>query len=540
VTESNLLIWLFAAPALAALAEYLLGKIFPSYAGIFAVLGSTATFVLAISVVLRLLNGDPLIALGHQLYADSLSGFVAAIVSLVGWVTTIFAYSYLRRRVAEGKLSVERLPFYFIWSMLFLSTMTAATVNNNLIMMYVFVEATTLASALLVTYYWKPESLEAGYKYLLLCSVGITMGLLGCVIIYSAAVPLVGGANAMLITEIAKVAGQLPPMAILMAGVLVIIGFGSKAGLVPFHAWLPDTYSQAPSPVTALLSGVASKVAIYAVARIVTIFYPGHSALGTFSIIIGAVSMLVGIFIAYQQTDLRRLLAYSSISQIGYIILAFGIGSYLGIYGAIFHLLNHAINKAMLFLCCGALLYSYGTTDMRQLGKMKQSRLMAICFFIGALSIGGLPPLNEFWSKFAIYVAAAQAHQWWAFGIALFTSLLTLAVLVRAGAQMFLQQSHSEAAHEHETIAQPAVAAVAAAGAGGLMRAAVAVLPDVKLQSSEPAASTEQEVKPCPALMTAVIVFMTILIIASGLNFGFMHRLVDLAAKAVLRLMGGG
>jgi hydrogenase-4 component F len=539
VTESNILIWLFAAPALAAVAEYLLEKISPKYAGIFAVLGSTATFGLAVSVVIQLLSGAPLIALGHQLYADSLSGFVAVIVSFVGWVTTIFAYPYLRRRVAEGQLALERLPLYFIWSMVFLSTMTAATVNNNLIMMYVLVEATTLASALLVTYYWKPESLEAGYKYLLLCSVGITMGLLGCVIIYSAAVPLVGGANAMLITEIAKVAGQLPPMAILMAGVLVIIGFGSKAGLVPFHAWLPDTYSQAPSPVTALLSGVASKVAIYAVARIVTIFYPGHSALGTFAVIIGAITMLFGIIVAYQQKDLKRLLAYSSISQMGYIILGFGIGSYLGLYGAIFHLLNHAINKAMLFLCCGALLYSFGTTDMRELGSRKQSRLMAICFFIGALSIGGLPPLNGFWSKFAIYVAAAQAHLWWAFGIALFTSLLTLAVLIRAGAQMFLHNEHSETGHGHEAIAQPAVAAVAAS-AGGPLRMVAAVLPNVTAQTGSATASAVQETKRCPALMNAVIIFMTVLIIATGCNLSFMDRQVDLAAKAMLRLMGGG
>jgi hydrogenase-4 component F len=539
VTESNLLIWLFAAPALAALAEYLVEKISPAFAGVFAILGSTATFGLAISVVLRLLDGAPLIALGHQLYADSLSGFVALIVSFVGWVTTIFAYPYLRLRVAEGKLTIERLPLYFVWSMVFLSTMTAATVNNNLIMMYVLVEATTLASALLVTYYWKPESLEAGYKYLLLCSVGITMGLLGCVIIYSAAVPLVGGANAMLITEIAKVAGRLPPMAILMAGVLVIIGFGSKAGLVPFHAWLPDTYSQAPSPVTALLSGVASKVAIYAVARIVTIFYPGHSALGTFAIIIGAITMLVGIVIAYQQNDLKRLLAYSSISQMGYIILGFGIGSYLGFYGAIYHLLNHAINKAMLFLCCGALLYSFGTTDMRQLGSRKQSRLMAICFFIGALSIGGLPPLNGFWSKFAIYVAAAQAHLWWAFGISLFTSLLTLAVLIRAGAQMFLQHEHFEADHGHEAIAQPAVAAVAAS-AGGQMRMVAAVLPNLAIQANGRSGFAGQEGKRCPVVMTAVIVFMTVLIVAAGFNLGFMNHLVDLSARAMLRLMGGG
>ena len=246
------------------------------------------TFGLAIAMVYSVYGGARLTALGHQLLADPLAGFVALIISFVGWVATIYAYAYLRRQVADGRVAVERMPVFFAWSMVFISTMTAATVNNNLIMMYVLVEATTLASAVLVSYYWKPESLEAGYKYLLLCSVGITIGLLGCVVIYSAAVPLVGGHNAMLISEIAKVAGQFPPMAVLMASVLVIIGFGSKAGLVPFHAWLPDTYSQAPVPVTALLSGVASKVAIYAVARIVTIFFPGHSALGMFCVILGS------------------------------------------------------------------------------------------------------------------------------------------------------------------------------------------------------------------------------------------------------------
>ncbi len=131
--------------------------------------------------------------------------------------------------------------------------------------------------------------------------------------------------------------------------------------------------------------------------------------------------MLVGIIVAYQQTDLKRMLAYSSVSQIGYIIFGFGIGSYLGFYGAIYHLLNHGISKAMMFLCCGALAYSFGTTDMSELGKKEHSRLMAICFFVGALGIGGMPPLNGFWSKFAIYVAAGQAHLWWPMGIALFT-----------------------------------------------------------------------------------------------------------------------
>jgi hydrogenase-4 component F len=504
LTESTLLIWLFVVPAIAALAEYGLGRKFPASAGRVAVLGATATFGLAIAMVYSVYDGARLTALRRQLLADPLAGFVALIISFVGWVAMIYAYPYLRRQVADGRVAVERMPVFFSWSMVFISTMTAATVNNNLIMMYVLVEATTLASAVLVSYYWKPESLEAGYKYLLLCSVGITLGLLGCVVIYSATVPLVGGHNAMLISEIAKVAGKLPPMAVLMASVLVIIGFGSKAGLVPFHAWLPDTYTQAPVPATALLSGVASKVAIYAVARIVTIFFPGHSALGMFCIILGAISMLVGIVVAYQQTDLKRMLAYSSVSQMGYIILGFGIGSYLGFYGAIFHLLNHGISKAMMFLCCGALAVSFGTTDMRQLGMKKHSRLMAICFFIGALAIGGMPPLSGFWSKFAIYVAAGQAHLWWPLGICLFTSLLTLAVLIRAGAMIFLQHNHNGESHG------PAMTASAAAGRG------------------------------CPPVMMMAIVLITLFVIVTGLNLGPVNHLIDLSARALLQQMTGG
>ena len=529
--ESTLLIWLFVVPAIAALAEYALGRKFPASAGRVAVLGATATFGLAVAMAYKVYQGLKLTAFGHQLLADPLTGFVALIISFVGCAATVFAYPYLRRHVAEGKIAVERLPMYFAWSMFFISTMTAATVNNNLNMMYVLVEATTLASALLVSYYWKPESLEAGYKYLLLCSVGITIGLLGCVVLYASAVPLVGGHNAMLITEIAKVANQLPPMAVLMAGALIIIGFGCKAGLVPFHAWLPDTYAESPVPVAALLSGVAGKVAIYAVARIVTIFFPGHSALGLFAVILGAISMLLGIMVAYQQTDLKRMLAYSSISQMGYIILGFGIGSYLGFYGAIYHLLNHGISKAMMFFCCGALMYSSGTSDIRELGKQEHSRLMAVCFFIGALGIGGMPPLNGFWSKFAIYVAAGQAHMWWTLGIALFTSLLTLAVLIRAGAQVFMQQTHAAKADVH---AESFQTMAAAAGGGSGLRSAAGI--SVAAVSPEPAA----EQRRCPFAMTAVIVVMTVLVVITGLNFGFLNQLIDLSVRSLLGQVAGG
>ncbi len=533
--QSMLLVWLFTIPAIAALAEYGLGKKWPASAGKISILGSTATFAVSIGLVFRLLNGTPLVALGHQLQADAFSGFVALIVSLVGWVTTVFAYPYLRHEAAEGKIAVERLPLYFVWSMVFISTMTAVTVNNNIIMMYVLVEATTLASALLVSFYWKPESLEAGYKYLLLCSVGITIGLLGCVIIYSAAVPLVGGANAMLISEIVKVTNQVPPMAILVAGVFIIIGFGSKAGFVPFHAWLPDAHSQSPSPVSALLSGVTIKVAIYAIARMATIFYPGHSVLGTFGIILGAVTMLAGIIVAYQQKDLKRMLAYSSVSQMGYIILGLGIGSYLGFYGAVYHLLNHAINKAMLFLCSGALLYSFGTTDIRQLGGKQHSRWMAVCFFIGALGIGGMPPLNGFWSKFAIYVAAGRAHFWWPLGIALFTSLLTLAVMIKVGAQIFMQHNHAGEAREHAAAQSAVMMAAAASGAAGVNMASSASSP-----AGTSAVPQEPAARRCPAAMAVVIMLMTLLVVVTGLNLGSVNHLIDLSVRALFGQMAGG
>jgi formate hydrogenlyase subunit 3/multisubunit Na+/H+ antiporter MnhD subunit len=269
----------------------------------------------------------------------------------------------------------------------------------------------------------------------------------------------------------------------------------------------------------------------------VTIFYPGHSAIGMFCIILGAISMLVGIIVAYQQTDLKRMLAYSSVSQMGYIILGFGIGSYLGFYGAIFHILNHGISKAMLFLCAGALMYSFGTTDMRQLGTKKHSRLMAICFFIGALAIGGMPPLNGFWSKFAIYVAAGQAHLWWPLGIALFTSLLTLAVLIRAGAMIFMQHDHADQTHEHAAPVQPAMVAIATSGG----KAGLTILPG-SLAAGGSSVSREAATlgRRCPVVMMSVIVLMTLLIIVTGFNLGSVNHLIDLSVKALLQQMTGG
>ena len=503
MAESSLLIALFSVPALAAVVEYVLGKRSPDWAGRIAILGATATCGLAMAIANQVLRGLHLTALGQQLYADGLSALLALIVSVVGLITTIYAYSYLRHEVGEGKISRERLPLYFVLTSVFISTMAAVTVTNNLIMMYVLVEATTLASALLVTYYWQPESLEAGYKYLLLCSVGIIVGLLGCVVFYAAAVPFVGGSKAMLITEVMRVSSRFPPAVSLIAGALIIIGFGSKAGLVPFHAWLPDAHSQSPSPMSALLSGVTIKVAVYAVVRIVSMASPAHGVLGTYCVVLGIVTMLVGILCAFAQTDLKRLLAFHSVSQMGYIIMGFGIGSYLGVYGGIYHLLNHTLFKSLLFLCSGALLYAHGTTNIHELSGKKQSPLVAVLFFIGALAMGGLPPLNGFFSKFAIFTAAAQAHLWWALATALFTSFATMACLVKAGYEIFLSP-------EPAALSAPALGSTAVAVAG------------------------RTGTKGCPGAMAVAMVTVALLVFASGFSGGVLNRLIDMSAKALL------
>lgn len=522
MAESNLLLWLFVIPALTAVVEYVIDKAQPRNAGRIAITGTIITFCIAVSIAGKVLSGMRLIALNGQFYADGLSALVAVVVTLVCLASTIYAYPYLHHEVAQGKVPQVRLPLYFVLDMIFISTMTCAAVTNNVIMLYVVVEATTLASALLVTFYWKSESLEAGYKYLLLCSVGITVGLLGCVILYSAAVPFLDGTKAMLITEIAKVAGQFPPTVILVGTGLIIIGFGVKAGFIPFHAWLPDAHSQSPSPVSALLSGVTIKVAVYAIARVAIIAFPGHTAISIFCILIGLVTMLIGIVVAFSQTDLKRMLAYSSISQMGYIILGFGIGSYLGFFGAIYHIFNHAVAKSMLFLCTGVMLYQHGTTLINELSQKKHHPLMAVCFFIGVFAIGGVPPLNGFWSKFAIFMAAAQAHLWWALAIALFTSLLTLACLVRAGYQIFLKQEFESTSSHWTPVTADSTALLAA--------------------TREQAAVLEPERGEChlSLVMSGIIVIMTVLVIASGLNLDILNRLLDVSANALLNQMAGG
>lgn len=387
----------------------------------------------------RMLGGAVLTAWHRELRVDALSALMVVLIGGVGLLASVYSMRYIEERMTEGTTTRRTCTFYGLL-MWFLGTMLWGCVTNNVIMLYVAIEATTLTSGLLVAFYWDRRALEAGYKYLMLLTIGITFALFGCVLLYAgaAATNKLDGGSALLISDIRSVVQFIPGGTAAITIAFLIIGFGTKAGIAPFHPWLPDAHAEAPAPISVLLSGVMIKMSLYALARTVSIFYPAWPQVTIFIVALGTFTMLLGIILALAQNDLKRLLAYSSVSQMGYVLVGIGLGTYLGCYGGLFHLLNHALCKSLLFMCVGAVMYSTGARRISELGGLRsQMPLTSACYFVGALALAGFPPLNGFWSKLTIYLALAKAGLWWAAGIAIVASILTMVVMIRAGYKVF-------------------------------------------------------------------------------------------------------
>lgn len=377
------------------------------------------------------------------LHVDPLSAILIALIAVLAFLVVVYSNSHMRALSAAGKVPEERLPLYYGLVLLFIATMIWACATDNIIVLYIAVEATTLASALLVTFYWNKRALEAGYKYLLLLTVGITFALFGCILVYAAHAAYAPGEHwdAMMLSQIRVnadgIAAQAPGMLVL-AMAFLLIGFGTKAGLMPFHPWLPDAHAEAPSPVSVLLSGIVIKVGVYAIARTTIPFFAAVPGLQTVLVLLGVVTMLLGIVLVAAQDDLKRLLAYSSVSQIGYVMVGLGVGTYLGFFGAVYHILNHALAKSALFLGAGAIEQSTGTRSLKKLGGLARTMPVTAACFIGAcLALGGAPGLNGFMSKITICLAAIAGGFWWAALISALTGVLTLLVLVRVAVAIF-------------------------------------------------------------------------------------------------------
>ncbi len=444
VTTSSLPVAAFLVPLLAGVLLLVSGGGRRRFCEWVALAASAFLAVAGVWVAIQVAAGSILVAWGEELRVDALSALMMLVVGVLGFLAIVYAVRYSehgRMMDAPGMGGPERRPaVFYALVLLFLGTMTWAVVTNNVVMLYVAVEATTLSSGLLVAFFWDKRALEAGYKYLILLTVGITFALLGCVVVYAAgaATGAITGVDTLLLSHIRDVAHLIPRPTALMAVALLVVGFGTKAGLVPFHVWLPDAHAEAPAPVSVLLSGIMIKVALYAMARTISMFFPAVPQLTIFAVALGCLTMLVGVVLALAQDDLKRLLAYSSVSQMGYVLAGIALGTYLGAYGGLFHLLNHALFKALLFMAAGALVFATGARRVSELGGLaRRMPVTAACFLVGALSIAGFPPFNGFWSKFTIYVALARSGLWWAVGVAVFTSLLTMVALVRPVIRVF-------------------------------------------------------------------------------------------------------
>ncbi|CAJ37475.1 hydrogenase 4 subunit F [Methanocella arvoryzae] len=346
---------------------------------------------------------------GGLWYVDSLGAYMLVIISFIGLAAAIYSIGYLGYEYKEKKIDLGRLRYYFTFFHVFIFTMLLVCTSSNLGIMWIAIEATTLASAFLVGFYNKDTSVEAAWKYIIICSVGITLALLGTILLYASSVNTLGeSADALNWPMLAEKAKSLDPTLLKIAFILVIIGYGTKAGFAPMHTWLPDAHSEAPTPISGLLSGVLLNCAMYGILRyhIITTNALGPDFSGTLLIVFGLLSLAAAAAFIIIQKDYKRLLAYSSIEHMGIIAIGFGIGGAVGIFGALLHILNHAVTKSLMFFGAGNILLKFKTKNIDEVkGIAALMPWTAMCFVAGALAITGSPPFSIFVSEIIILIA---------------------------------------------------------------------------------------------------------------------------------------
>jgi hydrogenase-4 component F len=349
-------------------------------------------------------------------YIDSLSLIVLDIILSIGFLVCIYSIKYLDIECNHGTIDTKKIKIYYSLMYAFIFTMVMVVTTQNLGLMWIAVEATTLASAFLVGYYNNKHSIEAAWKYIIICSVGIAFALLGIVFLYISSGNVFQGAKAPLNwTFLYEHAGSLQSGILKISFIFILVGFGTKVGLAPMHTWLPDAHSQAPSPISALLSGVLLNSALYGIIRILSIVnkHLGPHDLYTKRLMIGMGLLSIAaaaVFILYQK-DYKRLLAYSSIEHMGIIVFALGFFTKLSIFTALFHMINHAFTKSMLFLLSGNVYLKYGTKEIQKVrGLIKIMPVTGTIFLLGFFAIAGMPPFSVFFSELGIALSAASNH----------------------------------------------------------------------------------------------------------------------------------
>ena len=340
------------------------------------------------------------------------------LTAFVGLTTSLFSRPYMRIEMEHGRITPRRLRLYHSMYQLFMATMLLALTTNNLGLMWVAMEAATLSTVLLVTLYRTPASLEAGWKYFILCGVGIAQALFGTILLYFAAEKVLGaeGVTALLWTHLNAVKGQLEPAVLGLAFVFLLVGYGTKVGLAPLHNWLPDAHAEGPTPISAVLSGLLLNVAhlcrrpLQGAGRglAADVALPSRMLMG-----FGLLSVVLAAFFLWRQRDIKRLFAYSSIEHMGIITFAFGMGGPVANFAALLHMTVHSLTKSAIFFTVGHATQKAGSQLMDDIrGLVTLSPTIGWGLMLGTLAILGMPPFGVFASEFLILTTAMREQPW--------------------------------------------------------------------------------------------------------------------------------
>ena len=343
---------------------------------------------------------------GQYLLIDDLNIVFIVLNTFVGFTTSVFSASYIAHELETGRLTPANLRFYHAMYQIMMFGMNLAFVSNNIGLMWVAVELATLTTVLMVGIYRTHEALEAAWKYFILGSVGIAFALFGTILVYMAAQPVVGeGYDAMAWTLLIQHAAAFDPALLNVAFVFLLLGYGTKVGLAPLHAWLPDAHAEGPTPISAVLSGLLLNVALYAVLRfkILIAASPEAIAPGPLMVTMGLTSLVFAAFMLYRRRDIKRMFAYSSIEHMGIIVFAFGMGGPLANFAGLLHMTMHSLTKSAIFFAVGHIAQAKGTQRIAELrGLTVTHPLLGWGLVVGVVAIAGMPPLGIFMSEFLV------------------------------------------------------------------------------------------------------------------------------------------
>ena len=406
-----------------------------------------ATFITLIAAVSLLFN-RPLP--GGYFFIDDLNNVFIVLTAFVAFTTSVFSASYIGHELEIGRLTPGHLRFYHAMYQTLMFAMNLGLTANNIGLMWVAVELATLTTVLMVGIYRTHEALEAAWKYFILGSVGIALALFGTILVYMAAQPVIGeGVDAMVWTTLLENAHSFSPELLNVAFVFLLLGYGTKVGLAPLHAWLPDAHAEGPTPISAVLSGLLLNVALYALLRFKMLLAvnPGALAPGPLMITMGLLSVIFAAFMLYRRRDIKRMFAYSSIEHMGIIVFAFGMGGPLANFAGLLHMTMHSLTKSAIFFAVGHIAQAKGTQKISEMGGLTETNpVLGWGLVVGVVAIAGLPPLGIFMSEFLV-VSSTFARE------PLLAILLVFGLLVGFGA-LFLRLNSIAFGEPHGTTAK--------------------------------------------------------------------------------------